>query len=151
MRITSRSPAWLALFAVALAAIGGPAAACLPPPPDYVPPPPLSKEERVRRIVAAFPNIVSGVVVRGSRWDGSARFLIQRVYKGRLKRGTTLKMQNSWGLDPPMCFGLMQPPPVSKGERGVVAFQDDRPELNFIAANELELAFSLGLLRRAGR
>jgi hypothetical protein len=134
-------------LAFALAALfdGAPASACLPPPPGWVEP---SQEEQVRAAARWSTDIVYGVVVRGSDREPE-RFRVIHVYKGSLRPGTVLRVSRGWGLNPPLCHGMLDPPPVMRGEYGVIFFNSDRPELNFLSDEELELMFSEGLIRSA--
>lgn len=124
------------------------AAACLPPPPGWQPP---SAEERVRGAVNWATDIAYGVMVRGSFGDeGQTRFRIIHVYKGSHRPGSVIEAPLGWGLEPPMCAGMLGgPPPLPRGTYGVVLFQSERPELNFVSDQDLQLMFTLGLIQSA--
>jgi hypothetical protein len=140
--------ALLPRVAVGLAAVlgAGHAPACLPPPEGWVPP---SVEERARVGAQWAMDIVYGVVVRGTESGRQERFRVLHVYKGPLRPGAVLDVERGWGLNPPMCPGMMMIPPVFRGDYGVIAFRSDRPALNFLGENELEVMFREGLIRSA--
>ena len=137
-----------ALAAAALLTAASPAAACLPPPPGMPEPPEPTREEKVRSMVGTSANIVSGKIVGYRGRDDRYRFRVEHVYKGNIRRGTVLLARQGWGMDPPMCFGMIVPPPTPTGTRGTIFFRD-QAELNFIADEDLERAFAMGLLQRA--
>ena len=60
-----------------------------------------------------------------------ARFKITGVYKGQLKAGMVVEAAPSWGFSDMPCRGMVPPPPIMKGERGVIPFNDP-PELAFV-------------------
>ena len=136
-----------ALLPVALLLSASPAAACLPPPPGMPEPVPPPRDEVVRTTVSFATDIVSGKVLGYSNRTGRLRFRVEHVYKGKLRPGTILNAWQGWGIDRPMCFGMIQPPPVPTGSRGTIYFHD-RPELNFIYQDDMERAFAMGLLER---
>ena len=129
--------------AVLMAARAGAASACLPPPPGWVPP---TEEERVRSGAQWATDIVYGEVTRGSGSGGTPRFRILHVYKGSLRPGMTINADTAWGLDAPMCAGMIMPPPVVRGRRGVIFFSG-RPELKFLSDRELELMIACGFIQ----
>ena len=139
-----------ALLPVALMLAASPAAACLPPPPGTPEPPPPTREEMVQWMVRTSSDIVSGRVVQGEDRDGDLRFRVEHVFKGKLRPGAILTAPVGWGIDAPMCFGMIPPPPVRRGTRGTIFFYD-RPELRFIADDDMERAFAMGLLQRRKR
>ena len=136
-----------AFLSMAFLLAAGPAAACLPPPPGTPEPMPPPRDEVVRTVLNFATDIVAGKVVSGEGRDGELRFLVEHVYKGKLRRGAVLKAPLAWGIDAPMCFGLIPPPPVPRGTRGTIYFYD-RPELKFLYDEDLERAFAMGLLQR---
>jgi len=132
-------------LAVLAAARPGAASACLPPPPDWVAP---TDGERVRSAAARASDIVYGEIVRGGMSGGTAHFRILHVHKGRLRPGMTIRARVGWGLDPPMCAGMIgPPPPAPRGTRGTIVFQSDRRELNFLSDRELELMIAGGFIQ----
>lgn len=143
MRDKRLSFAALSGLVVVMAAWAGAASACLPPPPDWVPP---TEEERVRSAALGSTDIVYGEVTRGSG-GGRARFRILHVYKGSLRPGTTIRADLGWGLNAPMCAGMIPPPPVWRGRRGVIFFSG-RPELRFLSDRELKLMIAGGFIQR---
>jgi hypothetical protein len=145
MRDRRLSFAVLIGLAALIAARAGAASACLPPPPDWVPP---TDEERVRSAAAWASDIVYGEIVRGGMSGGTARFRIIHVHKGRLRPGMTIRARLGWGLDPPICAGMIgPPPPVPPGTRGTIVFQSDQRELNFLSDRELELMIAGGFIQ----
>lgn len=142
-----RSMIFRAMLAVLAPA---PAAACLPPPPlapGETPPPEPTREDKVRWMVRFASDIVAGEVIRSSGRHG-LRFRVDHVYKGNLRRGAILKASQGWGLDAPACAGMIAPPPAWRGARGTIFFSGS-PEINFVADSDLEIAFRVGLLKRA--
>ena len=131
-------------FALAVLLHGAPASACLPLP-GWVEP---TLEERVRAAARWSTDIVYGVVVRGSGRERE-RFRVIHVYKGSLRPGRVIDVRPGWGVHPPPCPGMGMPPPVMRGDYGVIFFNSDRPQLNFLGDRELELMFSEGLIRSA--
>lgn len=93
-------------------------------------------------------DIVYGEVVRGGRSGETAHFRVLHVHKGRLRPGMTIRARPGWGLEPPICAGMIgPPPPAPRGTRGTVAFQSDQRELNFLSDRELELMIAGGFIR----
>jgi hypothetical protein len=133
---------WL-LAALALTALEGAASACLPPLPGTIEP---TLEEQVRSAALHSSDIVYGEVIRGSRGRRRAQFRVHHAYKGAFRPGAVVAAELGWGLDPPMCVGMIQPPPVQRGARGVIFFGSGQPTLNFLGDGELELMFRLGLI-----
>jgi hypothetical protein len=109
-------------------------------------PPEPTREEKVRWMVRTSTDIVSGRLLRGLGREGRYRFLVERVYKGKLRRGAILSGWQGWGLDPSMCPGMIPPPPLPRGARGAIYFNGE-PEINFVADDDMERAFALGLLQ----
>ena len=139
----------LAFFLVFFVALASPAMACLPPPPGTVEPPPPTDEQGAKAISDWSANILYGVVTRGS-WEGKTPlFKIIHVYRGSLKPGQVIKAEHGWGFDPPPCM-ISSPPPIDKGEYGVIAFEEE-PELNFIGDERLEAMFTAGYIKRASK
>lgn len=138
-----------ALLAAGLLLAASPAAACLPLPEGYEPPPPPSREDALRTMVRISTDIVSGKAL-GTLRDGRIRFLVEHVYKGKLRRGAVIAAWQGWGLDPPMCAGLIQPPPIPRGTRGTIYFYE-QPELNFIFDEDMVRLFAMGVLDRPRR
>lgn len=124
-------------------AAASPASACLPPPDGWVPP---TEEQRVASAARWSTDIAYGEVVRGSDNGRTPRFRILHVYKGALRPGTTIAAAPGWGLDPPICAGMFMPPPVLRGQRGVILFSQ-YPELNFLSDSELQLMFARGFIQ----
>ena len=126
-----------------------PAAACLPPPLGTIEPPPPTVEQRAVAIARHSKNVVYGVLTRGVEAGRHGRLRILHVYKGDLRVGTRVAIQESWGFDPPMCAGLMSgPPPVPKGFYGVFAWSGE-PELNRVSDGVLTSMFEQGLIASA--
>ena len=136
----------LALAAVAAAILPGAASACLPPLEGWKPP---TLEERVQWAWDHSTDVVYGVVTKTSESE-PIPFRVLHVYKGPLKPGATLALDRGWGLDPPMCVGMVPGPPVMKGQFGVIVFHNVRPTMTFLSEEELELMFAKGWIRRAG-
>ncbi|HMJ94143.1 MAG TPA: hypothetical protein VK472_08595 [Allosphingosinicella sp.] len=137
-----------ALLAAGMLLAAGPAAACLPPlPSDEPPPPPPTREQMIQGVFRTSTDIVSGRVLGTIRKDGRLRFLVERVHKGKLRPGAILAAWQGWGMDPPACPGMIQAPPLPRGTRGTIYFYD-RPEINLIYDEDMERAYSLGLLPR---
>ena len=143
MRDNRLSFAALSGLAVVMAAWAGAASACLPPPPGWVPP---TEEERVRSAAQWATDIVYGEVTRGSGSGGTPRFRILHVYKGSLRPGMTINADRPGAWIAPMCAGMIMPPPVVRGRRGVIFFSG-RPELNFLSDRELELMIAGGFIQ----
>jgi hypothetical protein len=137
------------LLAVALLLAASPAGACLPPPPGTPEPPPVPRDQLLHSIILGSTDIVSGRIV-GSLRDGRHRFRVEQVYKGNLRPGAILTAWHSWGLDAPMCPGMIPPPPVSRGMRGTIFFYGE-PELKFLSDPDMERILALGLLQRPPR
>ena len=127
-----------------------PAAACLPVLPGTEEPPPPSPEESARRIHSWASDIVYGVVTRTEDDDGRYRFRILHVYKGKLRPGRTIDATASFGFDWPGCR-TGSPPPLLRGDYGVIAFGGDNPELNFVADETVQAMFDAGLIASARR
>jgi hypothetical protein len=127
--------------------IGTAVYACPPPIPGMPDPPVPTALERARAIGSAA-NIVYGIVTRE---DGSrpARFRIIHVYKGPLRPGAVIEAYPGWGLDAPVCSGMIQPPPAERGTAGVIWFGPDHPEMNFVGDRDLETLFREGLIQSA--
>jgi len=141
----SRLPLRLAALALSLG-IGTAAGACLPPLPGeemHVP----NDLERAQ-IIAAAPNIVYGIVLGDAPAGRGVRFRIIHVYKGPLRPGQVIEAQAGWGLDAPMCAGMIQPAPAWRGAYGVIFFHAD-PEINFVGEHDLAVLFREGLIRSA--
>jgi hypothetical protein len=133
------------VIAASLMAAHGAASACLPPPDDWVPP---TRQEQVASVARSATDIVEGVVTRGSYSGRTPRFRILHVYRGSLRPGMTISIMPGWGLHAPMCAGMISPPPVPRGARGVIYFRRGDPELNFLWADELEMMFAGGWIAR---
>ena len=131
------------LLILPLVLIAVPAAACPPPIPGAVEPPPRPKAEVARSIASWSTEIAYGVVTN----DGGdrPRFKIIHVYKGALKPGQVIRPRVSWGFDRPPCFGMSNPPPVSKGDYGVIAYSTE-PELSFVPDDILTEMFKTKLI-----
>jgi len=131
--------------------VSSPAHACLPPPDDWTPPTKAEQDQAVVRWASWATDIVYGNVIR-SRYGGRMSFQVLHVYKGRMKRGRIIRARQGWGLNAPMCAGLLGgPPPLPSGTHGVAVYRRDMGELNFVAPNELEVMFREGAIRRAPR
>jgi len=151
-----RAGRWVCAAAVAATAAAAPA--CLPPPPGWVEP---TEEERVAGATRAASDIVYGEIVRGNDRRRRARFRVLHVYKGSARVGSVLSLPVGWGLDPPMCAGMLGgPPPIpdsARGERAVALIFPNMSELNFVDPGELAIMLRLGLIepgphdRPAGR
>ena len=137
----------LSAFALALW-LGTAACACLPDPPGTPPPPVRSEEEKARDAANWATDIVYGVVLR-AHGDGPARFRVLHVYKGALRRGAVIEAEAGWGLDPPMCAGMIQPVPVPPGSYGVIYFRGDDRVLNLLSDNAVAFLIREGLIRSA--
>ena len=142
-----QSPMRLACLLAALAAAAAaPAAACLP---DMTG---RTEEQRLRPAFEASTDIVYGIVTRGARKGGLARFRVIHVYKGSLEPGAVIGAGPSFGFDPPPCLGTtiqVPGPSAGKGQYGVIAFNARHPALNWIDRPTLELMFKLGWIRSA--
>lgn len=136
-----------ALLPIAFMLAASPAAACLPPPPGTPEPAPPTREEMVRSMVRTSTDIVSGKVLGYSNRTGRLRFRVEHVYKGKLRPGTILNAWQGWGIDRPMCFGMITPPPAPTGSRGTIFFYGE-PEINFVADDDIERVFAMDLLQR---
>jgi hypothetical protein len=99
----------------------------------------------LRSVARGSSDIAYGEVRRGNYRRG-ARFRVIHVYKGSLRPGRTVDADVGWGLDAPPCAGMMVPPPVVRGRRGVIFFSGSRPTMNFLDDDEVAQMFSLGLL-----
>jgi hypothetical protein len=133
-------------IAVLAAAAVAPASACLPDMSGR------TEEQRLRPAFEASTDIVYGVVTRGAKRRGLARFRVIHVYKGDLQPGATIEAAPSFGFDPPPCLGTTIPSPgprAAKGQVGVIAFNARSPALNWIDQWTLELMFKLGWIRSA--
>lgn len=130
-------------LALAAAAAAGAAPACLPPLEGAVEP---TEEERIRHVGRSPAAIVYGVVTRSPQSRRGGRFRVMHVYRGALRPGTTIPVEPGWGLNPPPCFGMMTPPPVERGARGVIVYDPGLPWLNFASESELALMFRLGII-----
>jgi hypothetical protein len=129
----------LALAAALLAPSA--ATACLPPPPGWKEP---THEEKIRRAYESSDDIAYGVTGEGL---GGSRlnFRVLHVYKGRLKPGDTIAVEESWGFEGAPCTGILHPPwPAGSGVAGVIGFPHDRPALNWIDSGWLEIMFRNG-------
>lgn len=134
---------------VALAALGicgeSAAVACLPPPPGWVPP---TQEEIVRSAANNATDIVYGEIVRDGFSGRTPRFRVIHVYRGRLRPGQTIEARHGWGINPPMCAGMLGgPPPVPRGTRGTILFRAERPVLDFLGERDLELMLAGGFIQ----
>jgi hypothetical protein len=135
------------LFAAALAATASAAPACLPPPPGWVEP---TEDERVSGAARGAADIVYGEIVRSNHRHQQARLRVLHVYKGSARIGSILSLPVGWGLNPPMCAGMLGgPPPMrsARGERAVALIFPGMSELNFVDPDELAIMFRLGLIR----
>jgi hypothetical protein len=141
-----RAGRWL--VAAVLAATASAAQACLPPPPGWVEP---TAEERVAGAARGASDIVYGEIVRGNDRYQRARFRVLHVYKGSARVGSILSMPVGWGLNPPMCAGMLGgPPPMprsARGERAVPLVFPTMRELNFVDSGQLAIMLRLGLIQ----
>jgi hypothetical protein len=135
-------------IAIAAAALPGSAFACLPPSADWRPP---TLEEVARAAYEGSTDIVYGVVTDERTEDGKIGFKVLHVYKGPLRRGARLKLEQGNRVPAVACLNSYMEPPVRKGESGVIFFHAGRPALDFLYTEELELMFDKGWIRSARR
>jgi hypothetical protein len=137
------------LTSALLAFAPSPALACLPPPPGTVEPPPPTIQQQAEAIARRSDNIVYGVLTRSVEGERPGKLRIIHVYKGSLRQGNHIAINNSWGFDPPMCAGLMSgPPPAPKGTYGVYAWSGS-PEVNLVSDERLAAMFKQKLITPA--
>lgn len=134
----------VAVFLLSFAS--APAVACLPPPPGYVAPPPQTVDQTAALIFRMSDTIVYGELLSEAYYGQPGRFRILRSYKGHLRAGSRVKIQPSWGFDPPMCAGMIGgPPPLPKGAKGVFAWTGE-PELKWVSDEILASMVKQGLI-----
>ncbi|MEL0210431.1 MAG: hypothetical protein VW891_07595, partial [Novosphingobium sp.] len=110
-----------------------PAVACLPPHPRYVAPPALTVDQTAASIFRMSETIVYGELLSEAYYGQPGKFRVLRSYKGRLHAGSQVKIQPSWGVDPPMCAEMIGGPlPVPRGAKGVFAWTGE-PELKWVS------------------
>ncbi|WP_139797452.1 hypothetical protein [Novosphingobium sp. B1] len=78
-------------------------------------------------------TIVYGELSSEAYYGQPGKFRVLRSFKGRLHAGSQVKIQPSWGFDPPMCAGMIGGPlPVPRGAKGVFAWTGE-PELKWVS------------------
>ncbi len=121
--------------------------ACLPPPPGFVEPLPPTVDQRAAQIAEQSENIVYGELFSTAYYGRPGRFRILRVYKGSLRVGNRVKIQPSWGFDPPMCAWMNGGPfPTPKGVKGIFAWSGE-PELKGVSEEIFASMVKQGLIK----